>query len=87
MRAAHVTEDFYLNRITLPALTYGASLSGSTVGQVTTPTAPSHLVKEIVTQPLRQDSAANVRAKSLPLSAEFSSGRFTSVRTRTAIHF
>jgi len=33
MRAAHAPEDFYLNRITLPALAYGASMSGITVGK------------------------------------------------------
>jgi len=51
MRAAHAPEDFYLNLITLPALAYGASMSGITVDRVTQSTTPLRLVKDHVTPP------------------------------------
>jgi len=41
MRAAHAPEDFYLDRITLPALAYGASMSGITVKAVVRTKVPS----------------------------------------------
>jgi len=51
MRAARLAKCFILERITLPALAYGASMSGFTVGRVIESTVPLPLAWETITQP------------------------------------
>lgn len=46
MRAAHVSPGLLLEDITLPALAYGASMSGTTVGRVYGTTVPLPLAWE-----------------------------------------
>jgi len=72
-----------LERITLPALAYGASLSGITVGQVTGTKVPSPRAWEPVTQPHRK-YMQQIRVHAPPPSTGFSPEQLPPLRPRTA---